>query len=59
MKTVKLLLSFALATTLFTSCYVETNIIDDEQEPLSVLHTRISLIREHLQDKNISPTANY
>lgn len=30
MKTVKLLLSFALATTLFTSCYVETNIIDDE-----------------------------
>ena len=30
MKTVKLLLSFALATTLFTSCYVETNIVDDE-----------------------------
>lgn len=30
MKTVKLLLSFALTTTLFTSCYVETNIIDDE-----------------------------
>ncbi len=30
MKTVKLLLSFALSTTLFTSCYVETNIIDDE-----------------------------
>lgn len=30
MKTVKLLLSFALTATLFTSCYVETNIIDDE-----------------------------
>ena len=30
MKTVKLLLSFALTTTLLTSCYVETNIIDDE-----------------------------
>ncbi|MDO5969328.1 nicotinic acid mononucleotide adenyltransferase [Flavivirga aquimarina] len=29
MKTVKLLLSFALATTLFTSCYTEVN-IDDE-----------------------------
>ncbi|WOD44818.1 nicotinic acid mononucleotide adenyltransferase [Hwangdonia lutea] len=30
MKTVKLLLTFALSATLFTSCYVETNIIDEE-----------------------------
>ncbi|WP_034042629.1 hypothetical protein [Wocania ichthyoenteri] len=30
MKTVKILLSFVLTATLFTSCYVETNIIDDE-----------------------------
>lgn len=30
MKTVKLLLSMILISTLFTSCYVETNIIDDE-----------------------------
>ena len=30
MKTIKLFLSFALTATLFTSCYVETNIIDDE-----------------------------
>ena len=30
MKTVKILLTFALTATLFTSCYVETNIVDDE-----------------------------
>jgi len=30
MKTVKILLSFALTATLFTSCYVENNIIDEE-----------------------------
>ncbi|MFD1161524.1 MULTISPECIES: nicotinic acid mononucleotide adenyltransferase [Hwangdonia] len=30
MKTVKILLTFALSATLFTSCYVENNIIDEE-----------------------------
>lgn len=29
MKTIKILLSFALATTLFTSCYVESNIVEE------------------------------
>ena len=32
----------------------KTKIFDEEHDPMSVLHTRISLIREHLQDKNIS-----
>ncbi len=30
MKTIKLLLTFALTATLFTSCYVETNLVNDE-----------------------------
>lgn len=29
-------------------------IFDEEQDPISILQTRISLIREHLQDKSVS-----
>ncbi|CAF2777087.1 unnamed protein product [Rotaria sp. Silwood2] len=32
----------------------KSEIFDEEHDPISILHTRISLIREHLQDKNIS-----
>jgi hypothetical protein len=32
----------------------KSEIFDEEQDPISVLHTRISLLREYLQDKNIS-----
>ncbi|MFD1615746.1 nicotinic acid mononucleotide adenyltransferase [Gelatiniphilus marinus] len=40
MKAVKLLLTFALASTLFTACYVETNII--EEEPTVSIHQLLS-----------------
>jgi len=32
----------------------KSEIFDEQQDPISILHTRISLLREHLQDKNIS-----
>lgn len=32
----------------------KSEIFDEQQDPISVLHTRISLIREHLQDKTLS-----
>jgi len=32
----------------------KSEIFDEQQDPISVLHTRISLLREHLQDNNLS-----
>jgi hypothetical protein len=32
----------------------KSEIFDEQQDPISVLQTRISLLREHLQDKNLS-----
>ncbi|CAF1059459.1 unnamed protein product [Rotaria sordida] len=32
----------------------KTEVFDEQYDSISILHTRISLIREHLQDKNIS-----
>lgn len=32
----------------------KSEVFDEEHDPLSILHTRISLLREHLQDENIS-----
>ncbi|CAF3349717.1 unnamed protein product [Rotaria sp. Silwood1] len=32
----------------------KSEIFDEQHDPISILHTRISLVREHLQDKNIS-----
>jgi len=32
----------------------KSEIFDEEQDPISILHTRISLLREHLQDNNLS-----
>jgi hypothetical protein len=32
----------------------KSEIFDEEQDPISVLHTRISLLRERLQDNNLS-----
>jgi hypothetical protein len=32
----------------------KSEIFDEEQDPISILQTRISLLREHLQDKNLS-----
>ncbi len=32
----------------------KSEIFNEEQDPISILHTRLSLLREHLQDKNIS-----